>query len=1009
MPIELRLLLGVTLAWGFVAMATPVAIRVAGRLDFYDRPVGYKGHARPTPYLGGAAVMAGFVVAIVIATGDWHRTLPLIIATAVLWAVGTLDDRRTVAPGLRVAVEAGLAAMLSLAGLGWHLGLGGAIELPLTVLWVVAVVNAFNLFDNMDGAASSMGFVVSTGVAVLGLAQGDPWVTATAAALAGACLGFLPHNLASPARIFLGDGGSMPLGFAVAALTMIGASQAVSAWPALIAGLLLVGVPLFDTFLVIVSRRRRGISVLTGGRDHLTHRARGRLRNARAVAVVLGGIQALFSALAVFASEDGSAVLMGGVLVYLAAAGVGLYLLERQHASRQPAADAAAALACTGAETGAPRTGWPALVLAITLGLGAGLSPFFGGYYDASVWVPIGIALLVVVTATALAASPRFGAPAILTLGGMVGLAVWSLVSTAWSDSVERALVEGNRTLVTGAILAVALMLVGVTRRPGWLVAATAVGIGAVALWVCAMLIGPHPDKLFLLGRLNEPLGYINAEGTVFAMGFWLCTGAAETRRPWLAGLAAGAAAVMGSLALLSQSRGVAVAILASGIVVLLMAPGRLRRSYFLLTVGTGILLAGGSLLHVYAAAHGAAVPVSAAHSAGWAMFASAVGVAIVWGLGVAATGGALSLGGPRAMVSLRSVGAAVLAFGALGAVVVTLASASAFDRALTVQWHAFVHLSEPTGSGASSGADQSRLVSGSGNRYDYWLIAWQAGRKHPFRGVGAGNYDIPYFSARHTTEDVRQPHSIELQSFSELGLVGVAFLAMFVVGLAVGAWRMRAPARDSHRQRTLMVAAVGGTSAWLAHTSVDWIHLLPGVTGIALVLASTFLMGTRPAPAPPAALPPWSLRPRSLLGGVGAATLLVLAGFSLSRQELAGVYATHAQAALATRPAQAIAEANRSLRLDAYKVDTYYTKAAGLARFNQGQAATATLLDAAQVEPSNFVTWALLGDLAVRRHEFNRAAVFYGRAHDLNPQDSGLATLAEDPHRALGIAPSSG
>ncbi len=1004
MPIELRLLLGMSLAWGFVAMATPVAIRVAGRLDFYDRPTGYKGHARPTPYLGGAAVMAGFVVALMIATRDWHRTLPLVIATAVLWAVGTLDDRRTVAPGLRVAVEAGLAAMLSLAGLGWHLGLGGAIELPLTVLWVVAVVNAFNLFDNMDGAASSMGFVVSTGVAVLGLAQGDPWVTATAAALAGACLGFLPHNLASPARIFLGDGGSMPLGFAVAALTMIGASQAVSAWPALIAGLLLVGVPLFDTFLVIVSRRRRGISVLTGGRDHLTHRARGRLRNARAVAVVLGGIQALFSALAVFASDNGSVLLVGGVLVYLAVAGVGLFLLDRRPASVDDTATKDV-LAAPREEMGSGRfrASWLLVALGVILGLGAGLSPFFGGYYDPSVWLPIGLVLAVLVTAMALVAPSWLSAPALLTLGGLVGLAVWSLASTAWSDSVERALIEGNRMLVTAAVCATAVVLLVLTRRPGWVVAATGAGIGAVGLWVCAGLLGPHPDTLFLLGRLNQPLGYINAQGTVFAMGLWLCLAGAESRRPWIAGPAAGAASIMGSLALLSQSRGVAVAVVASGIAVLVLAPGRLRRCYGLLVVGAGILFASGDLLHVYRAGHGAAVPIDAAHKAGLAMLASAAGVALVWGLTVAAAA-ATKQAGAGLEASLRRAGIIALSVGTLSAVGVGMASAGRVHHTVSAQWHAFVHLSEPTGSGPAQASDQSRLVTGAGDRYDYWRIAWQAGQAHLLRGVGAGNYDVPYFKARRTTEDVRQPHSIELQAFSELGLVGVGFLAVFASGLAWGAWRMRASARVLESRRTLMVASVGATSAWLAHTSVDWIHLLPGVTGIALVLASALLID---APGASVKADPRlrGLRPLTVAGGACLAAVLVLAAFSLTRAELAGVYADRAGSALASRPAQAIEEADRSLRLDAYSVGTYYTKAAGLAKFDQAQAASATLLVAARVEPLNFVTWALLGDLAVRRHLFRQAAEFYGRAHSLNPREPGLATVAQSPRSALALA----
>jgi UDP-GlcNAc:undecaprenyl-phosphate GlcNAc-1-phosphate transferase len=227
LPPEGRLLTGLALSLAVVYWSTPLAIRVADRFEFYDKPAGYKGHAAPTPYLGGAAVVSGFLLAILLLTGDWQRTLPLAGGVVVLWAVGTVDDRRTVSPGLRVAIEVSLASALWILGLSWELGFGGVVDWTVSVLWVVAVVNAFNLFDNMDGAASSMACVVAGALAVLGIVNGDTWLSVVAAALCGACAGFLPHNLTSPARIFLGDGGSMPIGFAVAALAMIGVGDAV--------------------------------------------------------------------------------------------------------------------------------------------------------------------------------------------------------------------------------------------------------------------------------------------------------------------------------------------------------------------------------------------------------------------------------------------------------------------------------------------------------------------------------------------------------------------------------------------------------------------------------------------------------------------------------------------------------------------------------------------------------------------------------------------------------------
>ncbi len=200
MTLALRLSFGFAMACVLVYAATPYAILLADRLQFYDKPAGYKGHAHPTPYLGGAALMGGFVIAVLVAAGDWNKTIPLVGGVALLWVVGTVDDRRTVPPGWRVLVELALASIVWASGLGWHLGAGAFVDLGVTCVWIVAVVNAFNLFDNMDGAASTMALVVSAGAAILGVVRGDAWLAVGAVSLGGACLGFLPRNLSLPAQ-----------------------------------------------------------------------------------------------------------------------------------------------------------------------------------------------------------------------------------------------------------------------------------------------------------------------------------------------------------------------------------------------------------------------------------------------------------------------------------------------------------------------------------------------------------------------------------------------------------------------------------------------------------------------------------------------------------------------------------------------------------------------------------------------------------------------------------------
>jgi UDP-N-acetylmuramyl pentapeptide phosphotransferase/UDP-N-acetylglucosamine-1-phosphate transferase len=1014
--IDERLLVGLILSAMVAYAATPYAIRVAGRLQFYDKPVGYKGHAHPTPYLGGAAVMSGFVLAMLLAAGDWRKTAPLVGGVALLWVVGTIDDRRTVSPAIRVVVEVALAAMIWASGLGWHLHMGGGVDLALTCLWVLGIVNAFNLFDNMDGAASTMALVVSAGAALIGIIRGDAWLAVGAASLGGACLGFLPRNLFPPARIFLGDGGSMPMGFAVAVLVMVAATTSVTAWQSLLVALLLVGIPALDTSLVIVSRRRRGVSILKGGRDHLTHRARRFLPSARAVALTLGAVQAVVSVLAVLASQGGSSFIVIGAILYLLAAAIAIMVLETQQVEEFGAVGVEGAGATnprpglTGRLRSSPDLSPAALACLIVLGLGAGLSPFFYAYYDASVWVPVGLGIVLVCAMGVVARPIRPSGPAALALGGLLGLGVWSLASTAWAESVENAVVSGNRWLAYGALLVLLLALLRSERRSALLrserrsallLGAAGLGVAAVAISVLARLLGSDPGTLFLGGRLNSPLGYINGEGCLFVIGFWLCFAAAETRRALVAGAAGGMATLMACLAMLSQSRGTALAMLTALVAVVAVVPGRTRRVYGLLVVAGAVALAGPDLLHVYEHAPSGQVSVQAGHLAGRAALLAAAAAGVAWGL--LTLGWELAVSRRPLASRARATGSWLLAIPLMVALVVAASSAQRIDRNVRNQWHAFTHLSEPGSGGPASSGSQSRLLSGAGNRYDYWRIAWNVWREHRVLGVGAGNYPRSYYQQRATTEDIEQPHSIELQTLSELGVVGALLLAGVLGGIGWGVSRMRPAAARSPLSRALMVGGVGAISAWLAQTSVDWMHLLPGLTAIAIVATAVLVRPRSPQTAGAVSRharfgSALASRPALALGASAVLVTLVVAGASLSRQGLAGLYRTRAQHELEAHPAAAITDANRSLDIDSDAVETYYVKAAALARFDQATSVQAVLRQSLKQEPNNFVTWTLLGDIAVRESRIGVAKRDYETAHGLNPRNLTLRALAANP-----------
>jgi UDP-GlcNAc:undecaprenyl-phosphate/decaprenyl-phosphate GlcNAc-1-phosphate transferase len=321
-------------AMGVALLVTPLARRLAVRTAFFDHPVGYKGHSRPTPYLGGLAVIAGVLVATVLfdAADSYKRMLA---AALVLFAIGTLDDRVGLGVTLRLIAQVLTAVALWAVDLGWTMLGNSTADLVLTIVWVVGITNAFNLMDNQDGATGTVGAICSAGIGALALIQGALPLAVIGFSVSGACLGFLPYNLAKPARIFLGDGGSMPIGLLIACMVMAIPDGALD-WTLLFATAPLVGLPIFDTTLVVVSRLRRREPILSGDRTHLTHRLLGVLGSERKVALVLAAAQALLCGLSVALFQlDQSAVVAATAAYLIAGAGV-IALFETTALSPRP-------------------------------------------------------------------------------------------------------------------------------------------------------------------------------------------------------------------------------------------------------------------------------------------------------------------------------------------------------------------------------------------------------------------------------------------------------------------------------------------------------------------------------------------------------------------------------------------------------------------------------------------------------------------------------------------------
>jgi UDP-GlcNAc:undecaprenyl-phosphate/decaprenyl-phosphate GlcNAc-1-phosphate transferase len=338
---------GLSAAVGFavaavtVLLTTPLAIKVAQRTGFYDHPREYRQHKAPTPFLGGTVVLLGFSLAAVIIGGLTEPWLVVLGGAVIMWVIGTVDDRVAVAPKWRLITTGVMAVAVYRSGLGWDTAAGGLIDLLLTILWFVGLVNAFNLMDNLDGACGTVAAVAAAGIGALAAIKGLPMVSALSFALCGACVGFLPWNLAGPAKIFLGDGGSMPIGFLIAALAVATTRHSDTGSAGVLVGALLTGLPILDVTLVSVSRTRRGVSVMTGGRDHLSHRILLVTRSPRLVALTLAALQAILCSLAILGYELGTGAVAGLAFGAFAVGILAILLLDT--ATWRPAGIATAA------------------------------------------------------------------------------------------------------------------------------------------------------------------------------------------------------------------------------------------------------------------------------------------------------------------------------------------------------------------------------------------------------------------------------------------------------------------------------------------------------------------------------------------------------------------------------------------------------------------------------------------------------------------------------------------
>jgi UDP-GlcNAc:undecaprenyl-phosphate GlcNAc-1-phosphate transferase len=316
---------------------------LAIRLGAMDAPnIARKTQAEPVPYLGGVAIALGislitlgavFVGADTFAgeNNDQLKDLALtvLLPALVLGAMGLFDDLRSLSPWPRLIVQTVVGTIVAFVivengTIGTPFGNGGAtdsgswINTAVTIFWIVGICNSINFFDNLDGAASGAVAIAALGVFVIAFDRGQELVSALSIVTAGATIGFLMWNK-SPAKIYMGDAGALFLGIIISVATIRLNPGITPTWQSLAIPVILLAVPLLDTCVAVFSRLARGLSPLTGGKDHLSHRlVRGGLTR-RMAAISLwsaSGVCALF-ALGVYFFADS----LGSILIAVFAAG----------------------------------------------------------------------------------------------------------------------------------------------------------------------------------------------------------------------------------------------------------------------------------------------------------------------------------------------------------------------------------------------------------------------------------------------------------------------------------------------------------------------------------------------------------------------------------------------------------------------------------------------------------------------------------------------------------------
>ncbi len=327
------------IALAVTAVGTPWVRQAAIWLGFVDTPAQRKLHTTPMPLMGGVAIFAGAIVAVLLFSAQLAASVvAVLLASSIVALTGLIDDRLHIPAWAKLGGQFVGFLVLVYYGIHVRLPLPEVVNYIVTFLWLAGISNAINFLDNMDGLSAGVSAVAAAFILLLGLQNGQFLVAGLAAGILGACLGFLRYNF-KPAQIFMGDAGALFLGFSLAILGLqLRFPENINrvTW---MVPVFILGLAIFDTTLVVFSRLRRGVSPNTPGKDHISHRLVELGFSQREAVLVLYLLAGLFGMLGLFIAEATvtEAYAIAGVTAVL-----GLYAivwLERKRESHSKGAN----------------------------------------------------------------------------------------------------------------------------------------------------------------------------------------------------------------------------------------------------------------------------------------------------------------------------------------------------------------------------------------------------------------------------------------------------------------------------------------------------------------------------------------------------------------------------------------------------------------------------------------------------------------------------------------------